>query len=323
MDDLWAQICSFRNLSYAAKKSMRGKRLNNKVCGFHFSFENEIFALQEELLSGQYRPRPFHTFVIHEPKERVISCSTFRDRVVQHAIFHKIAHVFENRLIYHSYACRPGKGTHRAIKQAQIYCRKFPYFLKCDISQYFRSINHDTLKRLLKKLIPLDPLLQVFDTIIDHGSPSGVGVPIGNLSSQYFANLYLGELDLFIKNDLRVKGYLRYMDDFVLFAESKRQAQSMLDAISLFLPRNLSLALNNRALMISPCGTGLPFLGFRVFPNLIRLKRSNLIALRKKLRAFTSKRSLDDADIVSIQSLMAHIKNANTYLLRVKEYVNE
>jgi RNA-directed DNA polymerase len=322
MDDIFDEICTFENLCHATHKAMRGKRLQTKACRFYSNLENEVFTLQDELLSGRYVPRPLQTFVIKDPKERVISCSDFRDRVVHHAIFNKASAWFERRFVFHTYACRPGKGTHRAIKQAQVFCRKYPYFLKCDISKYFPSIQHNTLKKILAKVISSERLLNVFDTIIDHGSSRGVGLPIGNLSSQYFANLYLGELDLFIKNDLRVKGYLRYMDDFILFADSKVEANRLLESVTLFLRTHLQLTLNKRVFMISPCRLGLPFLGFNIFPKLIRIKRSNLIRIRKKMKRCTGENPTDK-EIACAQSLIAHIKQANTYSLRVKEFATE
>jgi RNA-directed DNA polymerase len=299
---------------------MQAKKHKASVCDFYFNLETELYALQEELLDHSYTPRPLNTFKIFEPKERMISCSHIRDRIVHHAIFNVTSELFETRFTQHSYACRIGKGTHLAIKQAQIFSQKSHYFLKCDVSKYFASIDHNVLKGVLSEMIPCSKTQSLCSTIIDHGSKSGNGLPIGNLSSQYFANLYLGELDIYVQSVLGIKSYLRYMDDFIIFVDSKALAQVVLNMIVHFLNEKLILTLNQRVLMIAHCATGLPFLGFRIYPKLIRIKRENLVRMRKKMKKCLLDQN-NEKSIQSMQSMMAHIKHANTYSLRVKEFV--
>lgn len=216
--NLFEQIVTFENLILASKKALRGKRSKHTASRYFFHLEKAAIILQEELVSEAYKPRPYHQFLIYEPKVRNISSSDFRDRIVHHAICRIIEPSFERRLIYDSHACRVGKGSHKALERCQGFVKKYEYFLKCDIRKYFESVNHALLKNLLKRLFKDEKLLRLLEVIIDHVPESyepGRGIPIGNLTSQHFANLYLGELDHFLKDRLRVKGYLRYMDDCV------------------------------------------------------------------------------------------------------------
>jgi retron-type reverse transcriptase len=214
---LFEKIIAFDNLLLAARKAQRGKRHRTSVAHFLFHLEPQILTLQEELRAGTYRMQPYHTFTIYEPKQRQICAAAFRDRVVQHALCTVLDPLFEASFIHDTYACRRGKGTHAAVRRAQQFARKFPYVLKCDVRKYYDSIDHAVLKALLRRQLKDTACLALLDHIIAHplpGSRPGKGLPIGNLTSQYFANLYLGELDHLVKERLRCKGYVRYMDDF-------------------------------------------------------------------------------------------------------------
>ncbi|MGH9847015.1 MAG: RNA-directed DNA polymerase, partial [Blastocatellia bacterium] len=178
-------------------------------------------------------------------------------------------------MIADTFACRPGKGTHAAVRRAQAFARGHRYYLQCDVRKYFPSISHDVLKALLRRQIKDARVVELLDRIIDHPLPTAVeagrGLPIGNLTSQYFANLYLGELDHFVKERLRVKGYLRYMDDFLLFGADKRHLRELHAAIQAFVGEKLCLELKEEATTIAPVSQGTRFLGFRVFPQLVKL----------------------------------------------------
>jgi hypothetical protein len=238
---------------------------------------------------------------------------------------------FERRLISDSYACRRGKGTHRAIGRVQRFGLSHDYFIKADISKYFASIDHVRLKNLLRRMFKDSQVLKLLDDIIDHSVPGDVaakGLPIGNLTSQHFANLYLGELDLFVKNHLCVKGYVRYMDDFIVFAPSKGKAREYLQAIELFVTESLELTLNQRVQVLAPVSRGVPFLGFNIYPHLVRIRRQNLVRLRRKIRKngrMLKRRQekinflQDSAIACSSASAIAHVSVANSLLLRQKE----
>jgi retron-type reverse transcriptase len=317
-------VVSFDNLLLAAGKALKGKKHTNTASSFYFNMENEILSLQEELEEKKYKPLPLKFFIIREPKVRKIGAAEFRDRVVHHAVCNVLEPIFEKSYIYHSYACRKDKGTHRAIKQAQRYSRKYEYFLKCDIKKYFASIHHQVLKQLLNNKFKDPQFLWLLDIIIDSGDSGEKGIPIGNLTSQHFANFYLDKMDHFIKDELQVKGYLRYMDDFILFGPDKVQLHLLKAKISDFLSGILLLELKEKSTFVAPCSVGVPFLGFRIFPVNIRIKNKNkkrwLKNLKKRVREFEG--GLIDEEKYSrcLSSMTEHLKIADTYGFRRKVF---
>ncbi len=325
--NLFEEVIRYENLMLAAHKASRRKKMKTSVARFNFHLESEIIDLQEELSGGRYRPHAYRLFEIREPKVRQICSSEFRDRVVHHAICNVMDPLLEKRLIFDTYACRQGKGAHAALKKAQVFSRTHAYFLKCDIQKYFESIDHQVLKSLLRQIIKDSALLELLDRIIDHavpGSIPGKGIPIGNLTSQHFANFYLGKLDHFLKSHIRLKGYVRYMDDFICFSESKEFLKELLFQIREFVGESLKLRLKEKVTKLAPVSEGVPFLGFRVFPSLVRLQRTNLMRLRKKLsqreHQFFSGQIDERALSVSVNSMIAHISHANSIRMCRKEF---
>lgn len=318
---VFGNVAAFDNLLGAARRALRGKRDRAAVAAFYFGLESELLSLERDLNAGTYQPRPYRSFMVYEPKPRRICAADIRDRVVHHAICRILDPVFESFSISDSYACRKGKGTHRAIARAQQLSRQYRYFLKLDVEKFFDRVDHGCLKRLLRRKFKDARLLRLLDQIIDHPLPDGVpgkGLPIGNLTSQYFANFYLGHLDHRIKNDLRVAGYVRYMDDMLLFGDEKADLHRHGRAICNFLKEHLLLDLKDRATLLAPVIQGIPFLGVRVFPGLIRLQRTGRVRFQRKLRqreqAFLAG-DLDEARFVqSAQSLLGHIRNARGFI---------
>jgi retron-type reverse transcriptase len=320
---LFKQIIRFDNLLLAARKAALGKRDRPLVARFEFHLEQELFDLQEELRQGDYQPGPFFSFEIYDPKRRHICAAPFRDRVLHHAVCNVLEPHFDRRLIFDTYACRPVKGTHAAIARAQRFARRYPYFLKCDIQKYFQSIDHGVLRGMMARIFKDAELLALLGRIIEHAPPdaeSGKGVPIGNLTSQHFANQYLGALDHYLKDRLRIKGYLRYMDDLLLFAEQKQTLHLWMADIRVFLQENLRLQLKEQATLLAPVSEGLPFLGFRIYPGVIRLNPRNLRRFRRQVRglerAYHSGRLGMEEMSPSIASLFAHVAHADTLHLR-------
>lgn len=314
---------SFSALCAAAQRSFRANRNNGDALQFMIHLEPELFQLQRELEAGTYLPCPYHTFTIREPKERQIAAAPFRDRVVHHSICSVLEPVFERRYIHDSYACRKGKGSHLALQRAWNFARQERWFLKCDVTKYFDSVDHKILKVLLYRLFKDARFLALLENTIDHNAPHnapGKGLPIGNLTSQYFANLYLDGLDHFIKEQLRVKHYVRYMDDFLCFADSKEELHLILCEVREFLDERLCLRLKDRKCYIAPVTQGIPFLGMRLYPGTIRLSRPALVRCNRKLKhrekAFAQGRINEEALIQSSGSLIAHISHANTLMLR-------
>ena len=320
--NLFEEVVAFDNMVVAAKRAFRGKKDKAQVAQFYFDMENELLCIREELRNKTYIPRPLRIFQIREPKVREIGASDFRDRVVHHAVCNIIEPILERAYIHHSYACRIGKGTHSAVRQAQIFSRKNRYYLKCDIRQYFGSIDHDILKELIVRKFKDPDLIWLLNTIIDSAQSDqpGKGIPIGSLTSQHFANLYLDRFDHYIKDSLSVKGYLRYMDDFILFGYEKADLHSLHDSIRNFLHDELELELKEKATMLAPVLDGIPFLGFRIFPNIIRLKQENkkraFNTLKSRTRAFEAGEISEEEYSQSLMSITEHLKIANSYNLR-------
>jgi retron-type reverse transcriptase len=241
--NLFPKIVTFENLLQAFHKAARGKRERIYVIDFADDLEGNLLRLQSRLLNQTYQPGRYSTFRIYFPKPRLISAAPFPDRVVHHALMNISGPLLEKSFIYDSYANRLDKGTHRAIRRYQSFLREYDYVLKCDIKKYFPSIDHAILKSLIRKRIADPDVLWLIDSIIDRSNKQEYeydyfpgddlfaplerrkGLPIGNLTSQFFANLYLNPLDHFIKQTLRCPAYLRYVDDFALFSNSRRQLQ--------------------------------------------------------------------------------------------------
>ena len=320
---LFEKVTTFENLLLASKNAISGKKDKRAVASFYFHLENEILSLQAELNSGLYHPRPFTQFEVREPKVRKICSSDFRDRVVHHAVCNLMEPVFERKSIFDSYACRENKGAHLAVKRCQTFTRKYRYFLKCDIRKFFESIDHETLKSMLSRNFKDERFLSLLNVIINHqveGNPPGRGLPIGNLTSQHFANFYLGALDHFLKDKLRVPGYIRYMDDFISFSNDKSFLKDLLPKIEQFIGKNLGLELKEKATLIAPVSEGVPFLGFRTFPGVIRIQRQNLIRMRRKIRKkeklYLQGKLSEKSLVQSVHSIVGHVAHVNSVNVR-------
>lgn len=300
---MFDELCSWDNLLLAYRRASKGKRGHPNVAAFEHRLEDNLLALQRELIDHTYRPGAYASFHIHEPKRRLISAAPFRDRVIHHALCNLIEPIFERSFISDSYANRAGKGTHRALARAQQFARRFDYVLPCDIRQYFPSIDHAILRQALTRKIDDADVLWLVARILASGT--GVlseeyqmvyfqgddlfavnrprGLPIGNLTSQFWANCYLNSFDHFIKRELGCQGYVRYVDDFLLFSDAK----STLREWRAHLIRRLSglrLTLHEGAAHPKPTGEGIPFLGFILFPTHRRLKPRVGFAFRRRLR---------------------------------------
>lgn len=320
---LFEDVADFGALCSAARRAARGKGRTQSAAAFIFHLETEVLKLQREMLGGTYRPRSYRTFSVSDPKPRTISAADFRDRVAHHALCAALEPLFERAAIFDSYACRPGKGTHAAVSRAQSFAGGFGTFLKLDVRKFFEHVDHGVLKAGLRRLVKDARLLALADRIIEHGapgSPPGKGLPIGNLTSQHFANYYLTPLDHFIKQELRVRGYVRYMDDLLLFADSKDFLRVAHQRIRVFVEDALKLNLKTEATILAPISEGIPFLGLRLWPRVIRLdavsKRRLITALRQGARDLADGRQFEDELGPSLRSRLAHAEHANTLGLR-------
>jgi RNA-directed DNA polymerase len=301
--DLYPQIIHPLNLWAAYKKAARGKRYQPAAAGFEYDLEANLIELEQELKGGTYQPGAYTNFYIQSPKRRLISAAPFRDRVVQHALMNVIEPLFERQFIFDSYANRKAKGTHLALDRCTAFMRRYRFVMHCDVLQFFPSIDHQILcsildqtvgdpqvRGLMRKIIfsgadiqTLEYDLQYFpeDALFSPLRPRGL--PIGNLTSQHWANVCLNELDQFAKRSLKIKAYIRYVDDILLFANQKQDLLNWRKEIIKFL-QSLRLKLHENQAQPRPVGTGIPFLGFIVFPTHRRLKHANGFAFQRRYR---------------------------------------
>jgi retron-type reverse transcriptase len=230
-DDLYSQVCSYKNLELAFHRAKQGKTLKLYVIKFEKDLKDNLFQLRNELLFHIYQPQPLKTFVIRDPKTRTISKSDFRDRIVHHALYNIIEPIFNKVFIYDSYANRKGKGTLKAIKRFDHFKRKVSknntrncFVFKADIRHYFEAVNHQVLLNIIQRKIKDIRVIWLIKTILNNyfSGQKDIGMPLGNLTSQFFANVYLNELDQFVKHKLKAKYYLRYVDDFVILNQDKK-----------------------------------------------------------------------------------------------------
>jgi len=246
VNGLFTQITDFQNLYLAFKKALRGSPHTLEAKQFTFFMEEELLALQSELLATSYRTGEFRHYIINDPKKRLISVAPFRDRVVHHAVVRILEPVYEPVFIYDSYATRKNKGTHAAIIRTQQLLKNAAYYLKTDIRKHFENMDHDVLMRILEQKIKDRKCLQLINTIIK-GVPWEKGLPIGNLTSQFFANVYLNPVDHYIKEVLKVKKYVRYMDDMVFLSDSKNFLKTVQNKVDHYLEKQLKLKLKKSA----------------------------------------------------------------------------
>lgn len=319
--NLYEKIYDFENLHKAYKKARKNTKLKKEVLAFSMNLEENLIHIQNELIWHTYKTSRYQKFCVYEPKKRVIMSLPFRDRVIHHALCNIIDPIWEIRFIYDSWACRPGKGTHKGIARLEGWLRKCQqnwsrvYCLKADIAKYFFSINHEILKRLIRKRIACPETLFLCYEIID-STGTEYGIPIGNLTSQLFANVFLHELDEYVKYSLKVKFYIRYMDDFI-FLSSKNHLHQLQALIEAFLSEELNLSLNNKTQIFPVESRGVDFLGFRIWTTHRLLRKTTKRRIQRRIKKIQklyrlgkiSKEQLNN----SIESYKGHCKNAKTF----------
>ncbi|MCL5952602.1 MAG: RNA-directed DNA polymerase [Chloroflexi bacterium] len=329
------QVYAWDNLWQAFRAASRGKRGRAATATFEFRLADNLLKLQDELRAQTYQPGAYHSFFIHEPKRRLISAAPFRDRVVHHALCRVTVPCLERAFLPDSYANRTGRGTHRALDRCQQFARRFPYVLQGDVVQFFPSIDHAILRETLEQLIHPTPDLQwLIDRILASGrdvlseeyrlvlfpgddlfaATRPRGLPIGNLTSQWWANVYLNPFDQFVKRELRCPVYLRYVDDFLLFSESKAQLWEWRAALIERLAR-YRLTIHTESARPYPVREGIPFLGFIIFPDHRRLKRRKGIAFQRRLKYLLATAPRERVN-ASVRGWINHAGHGDTYGLR-------
>jgi len=334
---LYRQICTWENLLAAARAAWKGKRSKDAAAAFFARHEEEVVALREELLDGSYYPGEYHYFQIHDPKTRMVAAAPFRDRVVHHALVRVLEPIFDRRMIEDSYACRKGKGTHAAMHRAHQFTRRYRYALKCDIQRYFPSMDHGILAGQIRRVVADERVLALIGLILA-SHRDGVeqewprdgdlfsvrerirGLPIGNLTSQFFANIYLTGLDQFVKHDLRVKGYCRYVDDFLLFGDDRGLLREQGWAVRERL-EDLRLSIHPDKYRLSATRHGVDFVGFVLFPDgWRRLRGANVRRFHRRYRRMIWEMRAgrrEAADVTRrVRCWIAHAEHAHSLGLR-------
>jgi retron-type reverse transcriptase len=324
----YENLCSHRSLLAAFKKARRGKREKDSVAKFEASLLEALHLLNQMLVNKTYRMSPYLSFEVFEPKRRVVMSAAFKDKIVQHALCDNVLEPkFMPSFIYDNYANQRGKGTHFGLDRLSEFMRRFyrlhgadGWVLKCDISKYFYTIQHDILKAQVRKLVKDEDVLWLTDIIIDSTEPPGI--PIGNQTSQWLAVLYLNGLDHFIKEKLGIKYYGRYMDDFYLIHDSKEYLQHCRSEVEKYVA-GLGLSLNSKT-NIFPLKNGIDFLGFhlyltetgKVIRKIRRKSKNNIRRKIKKMKGLLKTETVTRKDIdLSFQSWKAHAAHGNTYHL--------
>ena len=306
---------------------------------FNFNLENELFTLQEQLVSKEYQPGQYNTFHITEPKPRMISAAPYKDRVIHHALCNVITPILENSMIYDTYANRKGKGTHKAILRFQQFSQHNDYVLQCDIQKFFPSIDHEILKSLIRRKIGCKNTLWLLELIIDNSNPQNspinyykndnlftpvqrkIGLPIGNLTSQWLGNYFLSPLDHFVKENLGCKYYIRYVDDFVILGNSKKDLWNIKHQIIGFL-NDYRLSLHPKKSQIHLIENGTAFLGHRIFRDFRLVKKESVRRFRsrarKKLKLYAAGKISLETFNQSMIGWFAHAAFSDTYRLRGK-----
>lgn len=317
--NLYEQICDPDNLRLAWLKAKKGKEGKADVFRYGKHLQENLSLLRKQLLAGEPEIGNYHFFTIYEPKERLICAASFPERVLHHAIMNVCHHVFEKFQIYHSYATRIGKGQYAALDYAKANQRKFEWFCKLDIRKYFDSISHLLLLQHLHKRFKDVQLLELFKKVIkSYQVSTNQGLPIGNLTSQYFANFFLAVSDHFLLENIRIPAFVRYMDDMVLWHYNKEaliEAQLKLVA---FLKSQLEL--DCKPPCINKREMGLPFLGYVVFPDRVRLNKQSKQRFLRKVKYASDKLNNNEwtqAEYAHhIIPLIAFARHSQSYCLR-------
>ncbi len=348
--NIYNQICSFETLYEAYLNARKNKRYRDEVLRFSSNLEENLLDLQKKLLEHTYKTGQYRKFIITDPKKRLIMALPFEDRIVHWAVYLILNPVFKKQYIVDSYGCIVGKGIHSAIKRLQYWLRQINrreekyYFLKLDISKFYYRVDHEILLNIIKNKVADKDVIGLLDEIINcsdtaFGLPAGVniedtderlfdkGMPIGNLSSQMFANIYLNEVDQYIKRKLRVHYYIRYMDDMIVLSDNKKQLHELKQSIEQFLNEKLKLDLNSKT-CIRPVSLGIDFVGYKIWNTHIKLRKSSLLRMKRRLKYLKGQYENGELDLEKITEAVSSYKglliHCNSYNFRKKffdEYV--
>lgn len=312
----YSEIISLDNLFAAWQEFVRGKRTKTDVCEFHFNLASNIITLHDDLRRKQYRHGGYSASSINDPKPRNIHKAPVRDRLVHHAIYRVLYPFYDRTFISDSYSCREHKGTHKALDRFSAYSQRVGnnntrtcWILKCDIRKFFASIDHDILLNILCHHIVDDDILWLLNEVVSsfHTTAPGKGLPLGNLTSQLLANVYMNEFDQFVKHKIKARHYIRYADDFVFLSHDRMSLVNMLPRIDCFLTDHLNLGLHPDKVSIHTIASGVDFLGWVHFPTHRVLRTST----KRRMFAKTEQQQKDE----TLQSYTGLLQHGNTHKL--------
>jgi len=319
--NLIEQIVKMDNLYLAFYKAQKSKNDKEEVQKFRKNLHENIKNLQKQIQTGEVNVGNYHYFTIFDPKVRLICAADFSERVLHHALMNVCHPYFERNMIFDTYATRINKGVYKAIDKARNGMKNYQYVAKLDVRKYFDSISHEILKGKLQRIYKDKILLKIFTQIIDsYTVEKGVGLPIGNLTSQYFANFYLSSIDHFAKEVLRIPIYVRYMDDILLFENEKNHLKSSVMKLEDKMYKDLCLKL--KPIEIHHCSRGVSFLGYKIYPNKILLNRNSKKRFKNKMKKYNQNFDENLWNEKEYQNhivpLLAFVQKANTWFLRKK-----
>lgn len=333
---LYSKISTYKSISSGFKEFRKGKKGKKDVIEFEANLTRNLLFLHKALCDKTYRPAGYTQFYVRDPKLRLIHKATVIDRVVHHIVSRELEPIFEPTYIFRSYSCRKNKGTHKGVIAIQQMALKVSrnnsrvcWSVKCDIKKFFFSINHRILFKILARKIKDEDFLKILSKIIDSfysdrttDLSNKKGIPIGNLTSQFFSNIYLNEFDQFVKNKLKVKYYLRYADDFILFSEDKKYLERLIIPIGNFLKDELDLELHPQKIIFGKFRSGIDFLGYVIFPHhnmpRTKTKRRLLRKIKAKIEEFKSGKISEERMNQTIQSYLGYLSHANTYKFKME-----
>lgn len=313
---VFSHVTSVANLLSAWRVFRHGKRRKADVAEFELHLEESIFALHDELADNTYQHGPYKEFVVCDPKRRAIHKACVRDRVVQQAVFQVLYPLFDQHFIHDSFSSRLNKGTHlgvarleRAMRKITLNWKQPACALKCDIRKFFDSIDHRILKDLLYRQVVDKETQNLLETILNSFEKSlGKGLPLGNVTSQLFANVYINELDQYVKHDLKQKYYFRYCDDFVILASTYSELKVLLEKVDLFLRQHLLLELHPHKVEIRKVSQGIDFLGYVIFPHHRRLRTKTRRRVWKRIGQEANNPDKKLHQLISYQGVASHAR---------------
>lgn len=303
--NLFGKIIELDNIRLAYKKARKGKGWQNTVMWFDENLENNLKSIQTTLINKTFTTSDYAEKTIYEPKKRIIYKLPFSpDRIIQHAIMNVLEPIWNNLMIYDSYSCRTGKGIHAASRRTMEYTKKvYPgYCLQMDISKFYPSINHEILFDIIQQKLKCNDTLDLLKNIID-SMPGNKNIPIGNYTSQWFGNLYMNELDQFLKQEVGVKYYIRYCDDFIILHKDKNYLHELTGIIKGFVTHKLDMSLSRSDLF--PLSHGIDFVGYRHFPEYVLIRKSTAKRIKKRLRNLPGQLEIGDITPEQYRSIIA------------------